>query len=76
MDYPQIEIVEIGEGKEFIYTASVSVVPEVQVGDYKGLEAKKVEYNVTDEEIENQLKGLQEKNARIEEKDRWNCCNG
>lgn len=68
LDYPQIEIVEIGEGKEFIYTASVSVVPEVQVGDYKGLEAKKVEYNVTDEEIENQLKGLQEKNARIEEK--------
>lgn len=68
LDYPQIEILEIGEGKEFIYTASVSVVPEVQVGDYKGLEAKKVEYNVTDEEIENQLKGLQEKNARIEEK--------
>lgn len=68
LDYPQIEIVEIGEGKEFIYTASVSVVPEVQVGDYKGLEAKKAEYNVTDDEIENQIKGLQEKNARIEEK--------
>ena len=68
LDYPQIEIVEIGEGKEFIYTASVSVVPEVQVSQYKGLEAKKVEYNVTDDEIENQIKGLQEKNARIEEK--------
>ena len=68
LDYPQIEIVEIGEGKDFVYTASVSVVPEVKVGDYKGLEAKKVEYNVTDDEIENQLKGLQEKNARIEEK--------
>ena len=68
LDYPQIEIVEIGEGKDFIYTASVSVVPEVQVSQYKGLEAKKVEYNVTDDEIENQIKGLQEKNARIEEK--------
>jgi len=68
LDYPQIEIIEIGEGKEFIYTASVSVVPEVQVSQYKGLEAKKVEYNVTDDEIENQIKGLQEKNARIEEK--------
>ena len=68
LDYPQIEIVEIGEGKEFIYTATVSVVPEVQVSQYKGLEAKKVEYNVTDDEIENQIKGLQEKNARIEEK--------
>jgi trigger factor len=68
LDYPKIDIVEIGEGKDFVYTASVEVVPEVKIGEYKGLEAKKVEYNVTDDEIENQLKGMQEKNARIEEK--------
>ncbi len=68
LDYPQIEIVQIGEGKDFIYTASVVVIPEVVLGEYKGLEAKKTEYNVTDDEIENQLKGMQEKNARIEEK--------
>ncbi|MFT5871772.1 MAG: trigger factor [Clostridium sp.] len=68
LDYPKIDIVEIGEGKDFIYTASVEVVPEVKIGEYKGLEAKKVEYNVTDDEVENQLKGMQEKNARIEEK--------
>jgi len=68
LDYPQIDIIQIGEGKEFIYSASVSVVPEVILGEYKGLEAKKTEYNVTEDEIENQLKGMQEKNARIEEK--------
>ena len=68
LDYPQIDIIQIGEGKDFVYTASVSVVPEVNMGEYKGLEAKKTEYNVTDDEIENQLKGMQEKNARIEEK--------
>ncbi|MGH4140635.1 trigger factor [Clostridium sp.] len=68
LDYPKIDIIEIGEGKDFVYTASVAVVPEVKLGEYKGLEAKKTEYNVTDEEIENQLKGMQEKNARIEEK--------
>ena len=68
LDYPKIDIIEIGEGKDFIYTASVVVVPEVVLGEYKGLEAKKTEYNVTDEEVENQLKGMQEKNARIEEK--------
>ena len=68
LDYPQIDIVQIGEGKDFVYTASVAVVPEVNMGEYKGLEAKKIEYNVTDDEIENQLKGMQEKNARIEEK--------
>ena len=68
LDYPQIDIIQIGEGKEFIYSASVSVVPEVTLGEYKGLEAKKTEYNVTEDEIENQLKGMQEKNARVEEK--------
>ena len=68
LDYPQIDIIQIGEGKEFIYSASVSVIPEVTIGEYKGLEAKKTEYKVTDDEIENQLKGMQEKNARIEEK--------
>ncbi|MCJ7690609.1 MAG: trigger factor [Clostridiaceae bacterium] len=68
LDYPKIDIVEIGEGKDFIYTASVVVIPEVKLGEYKGVEAKKTEYNVTDEEVENELKGMQEKNARIEEK--------
>ena len=68
LDYPQIDVVQIGEGKDFIYTASIVVVPEVLLGEYKGLEAKKTEYNITGDEIENQLKGMQEKNARIEEK--------
>ncbi|MGH4052093.1 MAG: trigger factor [Clostridium sp.] len=68
LDYPKIDIIEIAEGKDFVYTASVVVIPEVKLGEYKGLEAKKTEYKVTDDEIENQLKGMQEKNARIEEK--------
>ncbi|MBU3180611.1 trigger factor [Clostridium psychrophilum] len=68
LDYPKIDIVEIGEGKDFVYTASVVVAPEVKLGEYKGLEAKKTEYKVTDDEIENQIKGMQEKNARVEEK--------
>jgi trigger factor len=68
VDYPSIDIVQIEEGKEFIYTAEVSVYPEVELGEYKGVEAKKVEYAVTDEEVETQLKQMQEKNARVETK--------
>jgi trigger factor len=68
VDYPAIDIVQIGEGKEFIYTAEVAVYPEVELGEYKGVEAKKPEYAVTDEEVESQLKQMQEKNARIETK--------
>jgi trigger factor len=66
VDYPQIDIVQIEEGKEFIYTAEVIVYPELQLGEYKGVEVKKIEYNINDEEIDNQLKSMQEKNARIE----------
>lgn len=66
VDYPKIDIVQIEEGKEFIYTAEVIVYPELQLGEYKGVEVKKIEYNINDEEIDNQLKSMQEKNARIE----------
>ncbi|PRR79095.1 Trigger factor [Clostridium liquoris] len=69
VDYPEIDIVEIGEGKDFIYTAKVTVVPEVELGEYKGLEVKKNTYEVKDEEIDQKLKDMQEKNARIETKD-------
>ncbi|EET84239.1 trigger factor [Clostridium carboxidivorans P7] len=69
VDYPQIDIVQIEEGKDFIYTAKVTVVPEVKLGDYKGLEVKKNVYEVKDEEIDNELKAMQQKNARVETKE-------
>lgn len=68
VDYPKIDIVQIGEGKEFIYKAEVTVYPEVELGKYKGVEAKKVSYEVTEEEIDSRLKATQERNARVEEK--------
>lgn len=69
VDYPQIDIVQIGEGKDFIYTASITVKPEVELGMYKGVEVNEVKYEVADEAIENQLKSMQEKNARVETKE-------
>ncbi len=41
VDYPKIDIVQIGENKDFIYSADVTVVPEVELGEYKGVEVKK-----------------------------------
>ncbi|MCH5138312.1 trigger factor [Clostridiaceae bacterium UIB06] len=69
VDYPQIDIVQVGEGKDFVYTATVVVVPEVQLGEYKGLEVTKPVYEVKEEEIENELKSMQQKNARVETKE-------
>lgn len=69
VDYPEIDVVEIGEGKDFTYTAKVVVKPEVELGEYKGLEVAKVEHPVDAEEVEKQLASMQQKNARIETKE-------
>lgn len=72
VDYPEIDIVEIGEGKELVYTATVTTYPEVELGEYKGLDVKKPVYEVEDSEIEKQIADMQEKNARIEVKKEGN----
>lgn len=76
VDYPDIDIVQIGEDKEFIYTAKIVVRPEVELGEYKGVEVKKVEYKVSDEDVEAELKSMQDKNSRIEKKEEGTVENG
>ena len=76
VDYPQIDIVELGEGKELVYTATVTTYPEIELGEYKGLDIKKAVYEVEDSEIEKQITEMQEKNARIEVKKEGNVANG
>ena len=61
---PEIDVTQIEPGKAFIFTAEVAVKPEVTLGEYKGLEVPKSETEVTDEEIEAELKKEQEKNSR------------
>ena len=62
---PEIDIVQIEAGKDLIFTAVVQTKPEVELGKYKGIEIKKHEYTVTDEEVEHELGHMAEKNARI-----------
>ncbi|WP_244835269.1 trigger factor [Clostridium sp. BJN0001] len=68
VDYPKIDVVEVGEGKDLVYTATVTTYPEVELGEYKNLDAKKPVYEVDEKEIDKQIKEMQEKNARIEDK--------
>ena len=56
VDRPEIDIEQMEKGKTFIFTAKVTVKPEVKLGEYKGLEVTSQETEVTDEEIEEQLK--------------------
>lgn len=68
VDYPQIEVVTAEEGKDFVYTAQITVYPEVKLGEYKGLKIEKPSYEVTEEDINAKLKEMQEKNSRVEVK--------
>lgn len=65
VDSPAIDIVEIEGGKGMIFKAEVTIKPEVKLGQYKGIEAEKKEYNVTDEDVSKELDILRDKNARI-----------
>ena len=64
VDRPEIDIVQIGQGNPLIFTATVTIKPEVELGQYKGVEVEKVEYPVTDEEVEERLRQELERNAR------------
>jgi len=61
---PEIDVTEIGEGKDFVFTATVAKKPEVTLGEYKGVTVDKIEISVSDEEIEEELKKTQDQNAR------------
>ena len=62
---PEVDITQIGKGKDLVFTATVAVKPEVKLGKYKGVKVEKKEYKVTDEDIENEIKEMAEKNSRI-----------
>ena len=62
---PDIEVTQIGQGQDLIFTAVFQTKPEAELGKYKGVEIKKIEYKVTDEDIEHELGHMQEHNSRL-----------
>ena len=65
VDRPEIDIEEIGEGKDLVLTAVVTVKPEVTLGEYKGVKAEKTVYETKDEDVDAEIKMAAEKNARM-----------
>lgn len=65
VERPEIDIKEIGKGKNLVFTAKVTVKPEVELGAYKGVEVKKIDAVVTEEDLEKELNKAAEKNARL-----------
>ncbi len=65
VDRPEIDIVQIGSGQNLIFTATVTVKPEVELGEYKGLSAEKDAVVVSDEDVDAELKRIAERNAKL-----------
>ncbi|MEJ9280518.1 trigger factor [Ureibacillus thermosphaericus] len=70
VDYPEIgELDGFEKDKDFTFTATVTVKPEPKLGEYKGLEVKKLSTEVTDEEVEEQIQNLLNRKAEYEIKE-------
>lgn len=65
VDRPEIDVEKIEKGENLIFTAKVTVKPEVKLGEYKGLGIEKDDTAVTDEDVQNELKSLQERQAEL-----------
>ncbi|MCO1601048.1 trigger factor [Desulfosporosinus nitroreducens] len=65
VDRPNVDLVQIEEGKDLIFKAKVMVKPEVELGDYKGLKVEQGAAVVTEEEVMEALKSKQEQHARL-----------
>ena len=62
---PEVDIKQMEKGKDLIFTVVVQTKPEVELGKYKGIEIKKIEYTVEDKDIEHELEHMQEHNSRL-----------
>jgi trigger factor len=76
VDRPEIDIEQMEKGQNLIFKATVIVKPEVKLGEYKGLEVDAVDSTVTDEDVEKEIKTLQERQAELVVKEEGTAANG
>lgn len=62
---PEIDVEDIKKGEPVVFTALVTTKPEVKLGEYKGIEVEKIDYTVTDEDVDKDIEATQKKNARL-----------
>lgn len=65
VDKPHIDIESIGKGSNLVFKAEITVKPEVKLGEYKGLEVEEKSTDVSDEDVDSEIKRLQERYAEL-----------
>ena len=62
---PEIDVTEMGKGKDFVYTARVALKPEAVLGQYKDLGVEKKTAEVSDEDVDKEIDRTREQNSRL-----------
>ncbi|MDR2132977.1 MAG: trigger factor [Clostridiales Family XIII bacterium] len=65
VDRPEVDFDEVAKGKGFTLTATVTVSPEIEPKDYKGVSIKAVAHEVSEEDVDKELETLRDRNARL-----------
>src|SRR5690625_5004228 len=65
VEQPEVDIDEIEQGKNLIFTAKVTVKPEVTLGEYKGLEVEEQSVEVTDEDVNEDIETQRQQHAEL-----------
>ncbi len=65
VDRPEVDVKELGQDTDLVLVAKVTVKPEVSIENYKGIEIPKIEYNVTDEDVDKEISSMAERNSRL-----------
>lgn len=65
VDRPEVDIQQMEKGQPLIFKATVTVKPEVGLGEYKGLSVEAKDFTVTDEKVEEELKKMQDRAAEL-----------
>jgi trigger factor len=65
IDAPELDILEMEDGKPLRFKATVEVKPEVTLGEYRGLEATKQTEKVTNADVDGVLEEMRERNAEL-----------
>lgn len=66
VDQPEIDVKQIENGKPFIFKATVTVMPEVTLGQYKELEIPDKDFTVKDEDVEAEIDAMRNRYAELE----------
>lgn len=65
VDRPEVDVQHIAKDEDLKFTAKVTVKPEVQLGDYKGIEVPEQSDAISEEDVDSELKQLQNRHAEL-----------